>query len=196
MGYIIATKNNQYLQLIDVNFEKYGLTDDVCKAKRWRTNRQANRSLKTIKNQFKGMCISFCVKNEDTMHITREPIDNIEPLSFDISDTADNLLAISRQAENYKRYLDECLSTIDMEIVDIEHAAEFYELNASQGYKIYKMLHDARVKRRIIKNNMEIVKKFLGTTLQSGSIESLKDCIDSIDSKTYNPRVNKELFGV
>lgn len=196
MGYVIATDNEQYLQLLDVNVGKYGLTDDASKAKRWSTSKQAHRSLKTIKSQFKGMCISFCVKNEDTMHVTREPIGNIEPLSFDISDTADNLLAISRQAENYKRYLDECLSTVDMEIVDIEHAAEFYELNAAQGYKIYKMLHDARVKRRIIKNNMEIVKKFLDTSLRSSSIESLRNCIDSVDSKTYSPRVNKELFGV
>lgn len=196
MGCIIATENGQYLQLLDVSMGKYGLTDDANKAKRWSTSKQAHKSLKTIKNQFKGMHISFCVKNEDAMHVTREPIENIEPLSFDISDTADNLLAISRQAENYKRYLDECLSTVDMEIIDIEHAAEFYELNAAQGYKIYKMLHDARVKRRIIKNNMEIVKKFLNTSLQSGSIESLKRCIDSVDNKTYNPRVNKELFGV
>ena len=35
---------------------------------------------------------------------------------------------------------------------DIEHAAELYNLDASHGYQLYKMLHDARVRRRKCKN--------------------------------------------
>ena len=35
---------------------------------------------------------------------------------------------------------------------DIEHAAEFYNLDASHGYQRYKMLHNARVRRRKYKN--------------------------------------------
>lgn len=31
----------------------------------------------------------------------------------------------------------------ELEVEDIEHAAEFYNLDASHGYQLYKMLHDA-----------------------------------------------------
>ena len=40
----------------------------------------------------------------------------------------------------------------ELEVEDIEHAAEFYNLDASHGYQLYKMLHDARVRRRKCKN--------------------------------------------
>ena len=33
----------------------------------------------------------------------------------------------------------------ELEIEDIEHAAEFYNLDASHGYQLYKLLHDARL---------------------------------------------------
>lgn len=40
----------------------------------------------------------------------------------------------------------------ELEIEDIEHAAEFYNLDPSHGYQLYKLLHDARVRRRKCKN--------------------------------------------
>ena len=40
----------------------------------------------------------------------------------------------------------------ELEIEDIEHAAEFYNLDASHGYQLYKLLHNARVRRRKCKN--------------------------------------------
>ena len=40
----------------------------------------------------------------------------------------------------------------ELEVEDIEHSAEFYNLDASHGYQLYKMLHDARVRRRKCKN--------------------------------------------
>ena len=40
------------------------------------------------------------------------------------------------------------LKKAELEVEDIEHAAEFYNLDASHGYQLYKMLHDARVRRR------------------------------------------------
>ena len=43
----------------------------------------------------------------------------------------------------------------ELEIEDIEHAAEFYNLDASHGYQLYKLLHDSRVRRRKCKNAIE-----------------------------------------
>ena len=44
--------------------------------------------------------------------------------------------------------LDDELERIRLEIIDIEHAAEFYDLDLYKGWKVYKMLQDARKRRR------------------------------------------------
>lgn len=86
------------------------------------------------------------------------------------------------------------LSKVDAEIEDILHAAEFYNLNACEGYKLYKMLRDARIKRRKLKDYIEVV----------GYIERAtgKDFANNVGSKSilgketreYTPRVLNELF--
>ena len=80
--------------------------------------------------------------------------------------------------------------------MDIEHAAEFYNLNASQGYKLYKLLHDARNRRREYKNELEKINLSLGTSIRSINMENLQRSILGLDGKQYAPRINKELFRV
>ena len=80
--------------------------------------------------------------------------------------------------------------------VDIEHAAEFYNLNASQGYKLYKLLHDSRIKRRELKDELEKINLSLGTSIRSANMENLERSIIGLEHRQYTPRINKELFGV
>lgn len=86
------------------------------------------------------------------------------------------------------------LSKIDGEIEDLLHAAEFFNLNASEGYKLYKMLHDKRVKRRKIKDYIEIVdyiKKINGKEFAEN--RGSKSILGML-TRNYNPRVLNELF--
>ena len=83
-----------------------------------------------------------------------------------------------------------------MEIVDIEHAAEFYNLNASQGYKLYRLLHDSRVKRRGVKDELQKINFALGSSIGNLDLENLERSILGLDNRKYTPRINKELFGV
>lgn len=86
------------------------------------------------------------------------------------------------------------MSEIDKEITDIEHAAEFYNLNAAQGYKLYKMLHDARVKRREIKNKHDILQWVMSKKVEKLSNNVLNNQMCNIKARIYVPRVLKELF--
>lgn len=82
------------------------------------------------------------------------------------------------------------LSKIDLEITDIEHAAEFFNLNASKGYKLYKMLHDATVRRRAYKNEIQKIDIIIGNV----DLDAINKKMKRIDNKTYHPRVLNELF--
>lgn len=96
--------------------------------------------------------------------------------------------------EARKEYLIKLLSQEDMKIVDIEHAAEFYKLNASQGYKLYKMLREARMNRRKYKDELEEIESLRKFGFNMLRTDEMIDEIKKLDNRRYNPRVLEELF--
>ena len=127
--------------------------------------------------------------------VVNPPAKSIE-LEYDILDKVKEISEFTKQIEERRLYLMEMIHTVDLEIVDIEHAAEFYNLNASQGYKLYKLLHDARNRRREYKDELEKINLSLGTSIRSTNMENLERSILGLDNRQYTPRINKELFGV
>lgn len=65
-----------------------------------------------------------------------------------------NIMGSYRGIRDYREYLQKELAKVEAELCDIEHAIEFFNYNASDGYKMYKMLHDCRVRRREIKDDL------------------------------------------
>lgn len=82
----------------------------------------------------------------------------------------------------------------EAQIFDIEHAAEFNKLNASQGFKLYKKLHDARVMRRKCKDALATL-SFLEEVLTEGLIRcQASKQMDSFKHRKFVPRALPELF--
>ena len=96
--------------------------------------------------------------------------------------------------EARKELLNRLLSQEDMKIVDIEHAAEFYKLNASQGYKLYKMLREARINRRKYKDELEEIDSIRKCGFNMQRADEMIDEISKLNNRRYNPRVLEELF--
>ncbi len=185
MTYYIGNGTN-YIWQPDVN-GCYQLTDNFNKAKLWESCAKAERVRRNLKKRF---------GKKSGLSVRKVPVKQVSPLTVDIVEMAESIHAIAQQAEDRIVYLKEELKSVDLELIDIQHAAEFYELNASQGYKLYKLLHDVRVKRRNIKDEIAILDEFLKAKFTSESISALKGSIANMDKRTYAPRVNKELFGV
>lgn len=85
-------------------------------------------------------------------------------------DKITDLNGLATDALHRKEELCEELSFVDRELSDINHYIEFCNLNAAQGWKAYKMIKERRIKRRSIKNEIQILniildKRFL-TQLQ------------------------------
>lgn len=79
----------------------------------------------------------------------------------------------------------------ELEIEDIEHAAEFYNLDASHGYQLYKLLHDARVRRRKCKNAIAWIDFILEQRPERFDPSAR---IVGTRSRDYAPRALPELF--
>ena len=83
---------------------------------------------------------------------------------------------------------------LEEKIGDIEHVAEFKNLGAAAGYKIYKLLHDCKCRRRDYKNELRQIDGILGKTLNAKGIICMKKAIKSVQEQKYEPRILKELF--
>ena len=96
-----------------------------------------------------------------------------------------------------KRQLAAKQSELEKTMIDIYHYMEFYDLNAVEGYKIYKKAQEVLRERRKVKEKLTLIE-----TLQKSdiSISRFKETIDTLDSlnnnyRQYRPRVLNELFG-
>lgn len=104
------------------------------------------------------------------------------------------LNGLASEAVHRKNELTDQLSTVDKEICDILHYIEFCNLNAAQGYKAYKMLKERRIKRRSIKNELQVVDIILGKKISETATDEIEKAISGMDKRKYEPRVMRELF--
>lgn len=190
--YIICN-DNSYLKQTK---EGYFVTDDINKATKWSRIDSADNVRQCMSKSNKYKEYMFEVKFVNSNNEITLCSDEVTELHFNILDKIKDISEFAQQLEKRRSCLNLILSKIDLEIVDIEHAAEFYELNAAQGYKVYKLLHEARVKRREIKNELEEINLSLGTNLSSVNLTNLEKSIVGLSNRKYTPRINKELFGV
>lgn len=192
MSYIICSQNNNVY--VRQNKKGYSLVGNKDQATEWDKIASANNVRRELSKK-------FCVSDLEVRIVAQECEATIEEvaskeLDYDILSKADEIAELAEQAEGRKLYLQEEIRKTDLEIVDIEHAAEFYELDAGRGYKLYRLLHDVRVKRRGLKNELEKINLFLGASIDSKKLGGLRKRIVGLDNKQYTPRINKELFGV
>lgn len=125
----------------------------------------------------------------------------IEKTSNETDKEIQNILSQVQEFESYiqdigkkRDALTYEMSKVDAEIEDILHAAEFYNLNACEGYKLYKMLREARIKRRKLKDYIEVVGYVENTTgKELGENKGSKLILGKM-TREYTPRVLKELF--
>lgn len=191
MPYILCNNDNYLAQ--DIKNGMY-IINTMDKAQKWDKIEKANNVLNLLPKKFSKyhLEVKYVSKENKIINPVARPIE----LGYDILDKVKEISIFTKQLEERRLYLMEMIHTVELEIVDIEHAAEFYNLNASQGYKLYKLLHDARVKRRELKDELEKINLSLGTSIRSDNMENLQRSIVGLEHRKYTPRVNKELFGV
>lgn len=192
MAYIICNNDN-YLKRDKKNH--LSVVRNIQEATKWDTVTKAN-NMRMINAKKLCQHYNLQVKYVSQENKVTNPVAKPIELGYDILDKVKEISVFTKEIEERRLYLMEMVHHVDLEIVDIEHAAEFYTLNASQGYKLYKMLHDARIRRRTYKDELQKIDLSLGTSIRSTNMENLEKSIIGMEHRKYEPRVNKELFGV
>lgn len=166
------------------------------------TKEKSENVLKAIPNtlkMFNWKCVSLESiqnKNKSTSQPVTKPLEEYQGLT-------DNILEKMMDWENYLIKLQEYMTTIndqlslvDMEISDIRHYAEEFDLNMYQGWKLYKMLQDACRRRRKIKDEMIKIDYILNSNFVDCTNKAISNYIKSLGNRKYRPRILKELFNV
>ena len=167
------------------------------------SNKQATGILQS--NLSKALKSVFYVKKIDEppkliKQISQETVqDNTERVSTAENiqrwiDKIDGLNGLATEALHRKDELVQQLSKVDQELSDVNHYIEFCNLNAAQGYKAYKMIKDRRIKRRSIKNELQVVDIILSKKISETATDEIQKAIAGMDQRTYEPRVLNELF--
>ena len=56
------------------------------------------------------------------------------------------------------------------------------------------MIKDRRIKRRSIKNELEVLNIILGKKISDSVTDEIQKAVSGMDRRTYEPRVMNELF--
>lgn len=131
--------------------------------------------------------------SQETVQENTEKVSTAENVQRWI-DKIEGLNGLATEALHRKDELVQQLSKVDQELSDVNHYIEFCNLNAAQGYKAYKMIKDRRIKRRSIKNELQVVNIILSKKICETATDEIQKAIVGMDQRTYEPRVLNELF--
>lgn len=172
------------------------LTTNIDNACVYSTKVKAENELENAIRSKNGWSLAV---NDEWFVKGKQDIEMAKPIELDfdfhkeISELQDKVI----QLEQRKEYLKYLMSKYDREISDIQHCAEFYNLNASQGYKLYKMLHNVTNKRREVKNEFNSICMILSSKITSAEIDNINKSIYGIyNNRQYSNRVFDDLFDI
>lgn len=201
--YVIANQKGYYIRN-DVASGKYVPVRSLKYATQWEDPVKANKVLHNsiTKNIRKDYSVRFV---ETTKAVEKNNLSVQHDICFrNISDDNVNkwlfkINAIKEMlsgSDTNRQELNERLSNIDKEIVDVEHYIEFGNFNAYQGWLCFKMLQNLLKQRRGLKDEIYILSQIEKCRFDTESLSSLSQSISDIQNKRYIPRIHPELFKV
>lgn len=122
---------------------------------------------------------------------------NTQYTHVDIDDLKESINSLSGKLstlQGNKEWLIEEESNLDKQISDILHFLEFNTFSACEGYKLCKALKELRLKRREVKNELEIINILNCHTCNNIANGNTNKAISGISNRHYTPRVLTKLF--
>lgn len=131
------------------------------------------------------------VKKPQPMEINEELLD-LEYLLANVEVFEDFIIECKKQ----KPLIEKEQHKMERVIMDLEHAAELCELDVRRGYMLYKMLHQARKRRRCCKDAVTIIAELEGRVDRSMSHKENTAMIEGFFHRQYTPREISDIFEI
>lgn len=178
----------------------YCLVEDIALAKRWDLLSKARKSIRNISgiNEWKDCSFEIYYLTEGGEDRLVDRLSSIKSEApsdreYDITKEVQSFYSFLSTVTQKKDSLDELQSNLDLEQEDLLHAIEVKSVNVVDGYKLYKRLHDLRVERRKIKDDIKKIAQ-LNKVFESVDFPSLIAYLTMVDDQKYTPRKLTDLF--
>lgn len=126
-------------------------------------------------------------------YTSTEILSQMDNITKVIAKTQESICKIPDTITKNQLCLNKQLSELDKIINDLTHFIEFNNLNASQGYKMYKMLHDFLNQRRQVKDMLMVIQSINSNFEDTENYDISKE-FKSCNERSYSPRVLDKLF--
>ena len=176
--------NNVFKNSISKSLKQMGF--QVREAGTDNNNNNKNNNSVTINT---NVNVSNIASSNDKINSSYTEVD-IDDLKKSINDLSEKLTTL----KGNKEWLLDEESNIDKQISDILHYIEFYNFSASDGYKLCKALKELRLRRRDVKNKIELISIINTHTCNNIANGNTNKAIDNLSKKQYVPRVLNDLF--
>lgn len=124
-------------------------------------------------------------------------VDNVTNNS-EIQEIKSKVSDFEKFLEKLKTQRQECYDKVgvcDKKLVDIMHKAEFYDLNAADGYEVYRQLRDVRRERRVAKNKIAAINAIFEDNDFNGILtQKTSGRISGLENQMYSVRELDEIF--
>ncbi len=117
--------------------------------------------------------------------------------SIDWAEYLTHFCYLASGIQNYQDELNQTLSNVDMQICDIMHYIELYNMDEEDSIRLISLLKECREQRRDVKDEMvrvEYFQKAIGTSSNIAKAKEGIKQINKLDTRIYHPRKLKELF--
>lgn len=148
---------------------------------------------KQIRSRYRVVEIEDAITTE---YNVKKKSETIQGSVEEISNCVEQFVGLVEDLNHKKEKMLLALSDIDQEINDINHYIEFGTFNAYQGWLAFNMLRDRLKKRRDIKDKVFILTQLNDCRLDINAMIHMRDTVQALDDRTYQPRKLFELFGL
>lgn len=183
---------------LGMNNKNYIPVKNKADAKRFPTKSNAQNMLQSSVPKILKRTYSWNLEEIEEVEISNSTTKvNTQYTHVDIDDLKESINSLSGKLSTLKgnkEWLLEEESNLDKQISDILHFLEFNTFSACEGYKLCKALKELRLKRREVKNELEIINILNCHTCNNIANGNTNKAISGISNKHYTPRVLTELF--
>lgn len=108
-------------------------------------------------------------------------------------DKVEVLAEIMDEAEIHRIELSDKLRLYESIISDVEHKLEFETLNAAELCKCAKKIQDARRKRRVVKDEIQLLKFITDSEELRTFYSQLDEFLSKMNTRVYHPKVTDSI---
>ena len=153
MYYVIQRKNGDYIGKNTAG--RMIFVQDINAAKIWTSKVKAEKTKESLPRYMNKA--EFLIIEYEADHLCDDSYLSEQEMSEFCEHIEEKILSnchFIQESAEAKVYMQEKMKECDQKLSDLLHIAEFENLNVTNGYKVYKKIHDIRKERRKYKDGL------------------------------------------